>query len=433
MADPFDHHHGHDHGHDHDHDEAQAPRSLAVIEEPLDPANQSLADALRASFRVLKVIMIVVVACFLGSGFYIVDQNEVAVLTRFGRLSGDLRKPGFHVAFPYPIDQKTRVPTYTKELEVRSFWMRLAKDEETRPLSQLFASRQYLEPGVDGALLTAVDPGTGPRGQGGELVHVLWKLTYRITDPLAYVQNVEDERATIESLFDAASVAMAARSTVDNIAFTDQSAFRALVQEDAQRRLDEIRSGIRIERLNSTPYQPLQVRDEFNAVVSAQNRKQSAIKAAEQERDKILNETAGEAHGVITDAIREYERARLARQPEAELERLEAHINELLLTKARGSAADVVKTALAQRDQIVRQARADADTLRELKPKYDRNPTLLRDRMWQQTQREIYASNGVTRFFLPDGVRQFVMWLNRDPVQQKEMLDRQLKPETNRP
>src|SRR5436190_20274143 len=84
---------GHDDEHGHVHD---VP--LAVVEEPLDPANQSLADALRASFRVLKAVMLLLIVIFLFSGMFMVDQNEVVVLSRLGKPTGPPNEPGLHFA-----------------------------------------------------------------------------------------------------------------------------------------------------------------------------------------------------------------------------------------------------------------------------------------------------------------------------------------------
>lgn len=41
----------------------------------LDPANQSLAEALRKSFRVLKLIMLVLVVLYFLSGWFSVKPN----------------------------------------------------------------------------------------------------------------------------------------------------------------------------------------------------------------------------------------------------------------------------------------------------------------------------------------------------------------------
>ena len=87
-----DHHHHH-----HSHGEPSGP------EEPFDPANQSLSDALRASFRILQFIMIIVLIFFLASGMFQVDQKkEEVVLLRFGEIQG-VYKEGIHWGWPYPV------------------------------------------------------------------------------------------------------------------------------------------------------------------------------------------------------------------------------------------------------------------------------------------------------------------------------------------
>ena len=98
MAHDHDHA-GHDHGHSHVHDDAPA----------VDPAQQSLADALKVSFWLLRALMIalvVIYVCF--SGMYQVAENEAAVVTRFGKIVGAedgasaVKEPGFHFAPPFP-------------------------------------------------------------------------------------------------------------------------------------------------------------------------------------------------------------------------------------------------------------------------------------------------------------------------------------------
>ena len=46
---------------------------------------------------------------------------------------------------------------------------------------------------------------------------------------------------------------------------------------------------------------------------------------------------------------------------------------------------------------------------------------------------EIFASDGVTRFFLPEGIQRFVLWLNRDPKQQKEQLQKEIEAAKKKP
>ncbi len=58
----------------------------AELREAMDPANQSLADALRLSFRVLQFVILALLALFLVSGFQRVDDSQSGVMLRFGRI-----------------------------------------------------------------------------------------------------------------------------------------------------------------------------------------------------------------------------------------------------------------------------------------------------------------------------------------------------------
>ena len=70
----------------------------------LDAGSKSLADALRISFAVLKIIMVVLVVLFVTSGFFTVEPDERAVVLRLGKIRGDSSEqrilgPGAHWAY----------------------------------------------------------------------------------------------------------------------------------------------------------------------------------------------------------------------------------------------------------------------------------------------------------------------------------------------
>ena len=66
----------HKHHHDHDHEHTAQPRGA---QDPgFDPAAQSLADALQFCFTALKVIMVVLVVVYFGSGFFNVESNKTS-------------------------------------------------------------------------------------------------------------------------------------------------------------------------------------------------------------------------------------------------------------------------------------------------------------------------------------------------------------------
>ena len=56
--------------------------SDAVLREAMDPANQSLAEALRLSFRVLQFVILVLIVLFVFSGVKTVEEDEIVALDR---------------------------------------------------------------------------------------------------------------------------------------------------------------------------------------------------------------------------------------------------------------------------------------------------------------------------------------------------------------
>src|SRR4030043_419472 len=94
----------HNHNHEHEKVNQQAGSSDIAVGE-FDAGNKSLADALRISFFVLNIIMVVLVILFFGSGVFTVGPDERAMVLRFGKIRGDTTEervlsPGLHWAIP---------------------------------------------------------------------------------------------------------------------------------------------------------------------------------------------------------------------------------------------------------------------------------------------------------------------------------------------
>src|SRR5271157_17151 len=81
---------------------------------PEDPGTQALSEALRSSFFIIQIIMVLLVVLFFGSGFFTVKEQYKAIILRMGRPVGEgegvLIEPGAHFAFPRPIDEVTNIP-----------------------------------------------------------------------------------------------------------------------------------------------------------------------------------------------------------------------------------------------------------------------------------------------------------------------------------
>ena len=90
--------------------------SDAAIRDAMDPANQSLADALRMSFRVLQAVILVLVVLFLASGLRTVDEGKTGVRTRWGRIDADNRpEGGARVRVVLPMKDSTRSASNTRD------------------------------------------------------------------------------------------------------------------------------------------------------------------------------------------------------------------------------------------------------------------------------------------------------------------------------
>src|SRR4051812_8331661 len=98
--------------HSHPHDEHEHPHTP---ETPVDAGSQALTEALRSSFAIVRIVMVILVLVFLGSGFFKVEPNEKAMILHYGKPRGEgegvkaLLGPGLHWAYPYPIDEVKKI------------------------------------------------------------------------------------------------------------------------------------------------------------------------------------------------------------------------------------------------------------------------------------------------------------------------------------
>jgi membrane protease subunit HflK len=137
-----------------------------------------LPDFLKPATVVLIIIGILAVI-FLGTSFYIVDQTEQAVITRFGRYYATT-EPGLHFKLPFGIDKHYIVNVKTVQTE--QFGFRTVQSGISSTYSNLVTN--------ESTMLT------------GELniVEVEWIIQYRIADPRAWVFNVNERTETIRDV-----------------------------------------------------------------------------------------------------------------------------------------------------------------------------------------------------------------------------------------
>jgi len=385
-------------------------RTLQMVEEPLDAASQSLANALRASFSVLKGIMLVLLVLYLFSNVRSVESHEEALMLRLGGLRRVVERPGLVWALPYPIDEIVPLPTKkSNDLLIDSHTFHRSENEIGKPLS--FLSRGYdqgLNPSLDGALLTA-DTG---------LAHVQWKVTYKINDVSSYVteilgDSVEAADGLIRVLVETVAVQLASELTAEEIIRTRIDYVQRDMKSRINERLAALNSGVDVtlvEMYEPTP--PLQVRNVFDATQRAENRKEQWIRAAEKERTKILNEAAGAAYPRLT---RLFEQLDSGGTKDKSVKELREELDRLLEQEVEGEAGKRIKEASAYRAKVVSRMESDVELYRTLLPEYTRNPMMLISRLWEETKQQIFESPGVTKIYRPPWLKEFRLKIPLDP------------------
>ncbi len=283
--------------------QGQRPQDL------LDPAQQSLADALRVTLRFVQAGMFVLLALFIFSGVTTVKEGEIGLQLTFGEIKGEPRTPGAHFAAPYPIGDFVKIDTGTKRLtEEEGFWPYLTPSQRNQSIEQLGGGSK-LDPVTDGSLITA----------DGNLVHTQWSIVYRHIPSKArdFAQNIQPEPEQEQAIVRAAArrgiVRAVAQVTIDQLLKETGSgpgSVAAQAEAIAQDTLDSISSGIQIEDMVlAEKMPPLFARDRFAAVQSAEANAQGAIEKARQEASRTLNEAAGGIHTQLRDQILRYEEA----------------------------------------------------------------------------------------------------------------------------
>ncbi len=377
-------------------------------EEPLDAANQSLADALRASFGILKGIMVVLVVLYLVSNIRSIESHEQALVLRLGRLLPGVHNPGLVWALPFPIDEIVPLPTKkSNTIKIDSHTFHRREKEVGKPLSYVTRGvNSGLNPSLDGALLTA-DTG---------LVHARWKVTYKIDDVASYVSHfagkeIKAAEVLIRSLIETVGIQVATEFHADEVIRTRVDDVQREMVERIRQRLAQLNSGIAIEDIEMfEPTPPIQIRHAFDQTQQAENYYLKTVRDAKQEKTKILTETAGAGYEAIIRRLDDLER----RDTPDHRAKLDAE-----LAKAEGRAGEIIKDASAYMSVVIGQIEADVQEYRTLVPEYERNAALLIERLWEQARQQIYANPGVRKIYRPPGLREFRVMIGLDEDQER--------------
>ena len=357
---------------DHDHPHDGPPEPALLPETPVDAGSQALAEALRSSFTIVKVVMVLLVLVFLASGLFTVGPEQRAIILRFGKAQGEGEKallpPGLHWSFPYPIDEHIKVSIGgLQQVSSTVGWYAVTPEQMLAGIEP--PAGATLNPVVEGYVMTA----------DNNIIHSRATLTYRIKDPIRYVFSFVNASNTVQSLLDNALLHAAAGFNVDDVLTRDVAGFQEEVRRRATYLVAQQELGISVEQCTIQSMPPRQLKDAFASVLKA-----------EVMRSKLLDEA------------RSYENQ--------------------VTNKAGADAESLVNLAQSDRARLVSDVAAQAQRFEEILPQYRRHPELFEQQRLTETLGRVFT-NAQDKIFLTDNAggkqKQLRLLLNREPPKLK--------------
>ncbi|MBA1199353.1 FtsH protease activity modulator HflK [Pseudomonas plecoglossicida] len=213
-------------------------------------------------YGLLGIGLAVLAAIWLYSAVYVVDEQEQAVVLRFGKYYETVG-PGLNIYFP-PIDRKymenvTRERAYTKQGQM------LTEDEN--------------------------------------IVEVPLTVQYKITNLQDFVLNVDQPEVSLQHATDSALRHVVGSTSMDQVLTEGREQMAVDIRERLQRFLDTYRTGITVTQVNvQSAAAPREVQEAFDDVIRAREDEQRARNQAESYANGVVPEARGQAQRIIEDA-----------------------------------------------------------------------------------------------------------------------------------
>ncbi len=199
---------------------------------------------------------------WLYNAIYVVDEQEQAVILRFGKYYETVG-PGLNFYFP-PIDKRfqenvTRERAYSKQGQM------LTEDEN--------------------------------------IVEVPLTVQYKISNLQDFVLNVDQPEVSLQQATESALRHVAGSTTMDRILTEGREQMATEVRERLQRFLDTYRTGITVTQVNIQSAQaPREVQEAFDDVIRAREDEQREKNQAEAYANGVVPEARGQAQRIIEEA-----------------------------------------------------------------------------------------------------------------------------------
>ncbi|HWT68196.1 MAG TPA: FtsH protease activity modulator HflK [Pseudomonas sp.] len=210
----------------------------------------------------LGIGLVVAAAVWLYSAVYVVDEQEQAVVLRFGKYYETVG-PGLNIYFP-PIDKKymenvTRERAYTKQGQM------LTEDEN--------------------------------------IVEVPLTVQYKISNLQDFVLSVDQPEISLQHATDSALRHVVGSTAMDQVLTEGREQMAGEIKERLQRFMDTYRTGITVTQVNvQSAAAPREVQEAFDDVIRAREDEQRSRNQAETYANGVVPEARGQAQRILEDA-----------------------------------------------------------------------------------------------------------------------------------
>lgn len=264
------------------------------------------------------LLVALVVAGWLLSGFYRVEPDEQGVVLRFGKFV-QLTQPGLNYHLPYPIET-VLTPKVTRVNRI-DIGMRLTDD----PRRGSTVVRDVPE---ESLMLTGDE----------NIVDVDFAVFWVINNAEHFLFNVQNPEGTIKAVAESAMREVIGRTNIQPILTGARQTIETGVQDLMQRTLDSYGVGVRVTQVQLQKVDPpAQVIDSFRDVQAARADAERAQNEAQTYANRVLPEARGEASRIENSAQAYRERTVVEARGQADrfLKIFEQYVNAKDVTRQR--------------------------------------------------------------------------------------------------
>jgi membrane protease subunit HflK len=298
----------------------------------------------RAARIGVGIVIGVLVAIYIGSGVFVVQDGQTGVVLQFGKYRGTV-EPGVHLRLPYPFETHEIVNV----AQIRS-----------------------VEIGRGNAMSDASTKNASVITHDGDIVDVRLAVQYQVRSVADYLFGTADPDVSVTQAAQAAVREIVGARSSQSLLGGNRDTLREPLAKAIQAALDRYRTGLAVTGVTVESIDPPgAVQSAYADVVRARQDRASAKAEAQAYAGQILPGANAQAQRTIDDA--------------------------------KSYAA-----------RVVSDAQGDAERYKEVYAQYAKAPVVVRERMYLETMRDIYANS--TKIFVSGKTGSSVVNLTLDKL-----------------